>query len=340
VSVAFRFGPGTLAELGDVAAELGLERLVLVTTRRGAEAGAGLPVAGLYAGVRTHVPVETVSEAAEVVERAEGDGLVALGGGSVMDTAKAVTVELLGRGRTVRTIAVPTTYAGSEWTPYFGVRDEAARVKRGGSDERALPAGAIYDPELTLTLPRGDSGGTAMNALAHCAEALYVRGRNARGDRHAFCGARTIAYALPLVLERPGDLYGRTRLLEGAMRAGRALGEAGLGLGHALAQALGGRTGLPHGALNAVCLPVALRFNAEVAPHALATLGEAMDADDPVEKVAELAALTGFTRLRDLGVAEDELEAAGALAVERPGAKANPRPASAAEAVELLRAVW
>ena len=275
-----------------------------------------------------------------MAEEADADGLVALGGGSAIDTAKAVTLELLERGREVRTIAVPTTYAGAEWTSFFGLRDEAAREKRGGSDVRAAPVGAVYDPLLTLTLPRPETGGTTMNALAHCAEALYVRGRTDRGDRHAFCGARAIAYALPLVLEQPGNLYARTRLLEGAMRAAWALSEAGLGLGHALAQAVGARTGLPHGALNAVCLPAALRFNAEAAPGALATLAEAMGADDAVAKVAELAALTGFTRLRDLGVAEEELDVAGALAANRPGARANPRPASAEDATGLLRSVW
>jgi maleylacetate reductase len=340
VSRVFRFGPGALEQLGDVATEIGVHRPILLTSRSGLAAGSGLPVVGVYAGVRSHVPAETVAEAAAVAEEANADALVALGGGSAMDTAKAVTVELLGRGREVRTIAVPTTYAGAEFTPFYGVRDEAARTKGGGSDARSPAVAAIYDPELTLTLPPGETGGTAMNAFAHCAEALYVRGRTERGDRHAFCGARAIAHALPLVLERPDVIYGRARLLEGAMRAAWALAEAGLGLGHALAQAVGGRTGLPHGALNAICLPAALRFNAEAAPDALATLGEAIGADDTVASVEELSALTGFTRLRDLGVDEGDLDELGALAAARPGAKANPRLASAEEATALLRSVW
>jgi maleylacetate reductase len=311
-----------------------------VTSRRGAALAGRLPVAAVYDGVRSHVPSETVAEAADAAERADADGLVGLGGGSAIDLCKAATIALGERGRTVRTIAVPTTYAGAECTPFFGVRDERARTKAGGSDDAARPAAAVYDPELTLDLPPEVTGGTALNALAHCAEALYGPTRSTRGDRHAFCGARTISYALPLVLAEPRSLYARTRLLEGAMRGAWALGEAGLALGHALAQAVGGRTGLPHGALNAVCLPAALRFNALEVPDAIATLSEAMGTDDPIARVEELARLGGFTRLRDLGVAEEELDELGEIAASRPGARVNPRPASPAEAAGLLRSVW
>ncbi|MBA2476470.1 MAG: iron-containing alcohol dehydrogenase, partial [Actinobacteria bacterium] len=211
-----RFGAGSLEELAGVAAELSVSRLLLVTSRRGAALSERLPVEAVYDGVRSHVPVETVGEAAAVAEEVGVECLVGLGGGSAIDTCKAVAVELAGRGRPVRTIAVPTTYAGAEWTPFYGVRNESRRTKAGGSDEAARPAAAIYDPELTLELPRAPSGGTALNALAHCAEALYVRGRNATADRHALCGARTIGYVLPLVLADGRDLYARSRLLEGA----------------------------------------------------------------------------------------------------------------------------
>jgi maleylacetate reductase len=335
-----RFGVGALDSVGELAAELGLERLVLVTSRRGASLAQRLPVVVVWDGVRSHAPVETVRAATELVDRERADGLVGLGGGSAIDTCKAVTLALLERGREVRTIAVPTTYAGAEWTPHFGSRDETAGVKRGGSHERARPVAAVYDPELTLDLPRAESAGTAMNALAHCAEALYVTGRNPRGDRHAVCGARTISYALPLVLADGGNLYARTRLLEGAMRAAFALSEAGLALGHAMAQALGGRYGLPHGALNAICLPPALRFNEPVAADAIARFGEAMGTDDPVGRVEELGRLGGYERLRDLGVPREGLDTVAEATAARPGAKANPRPATPEEISELLHSVW
>ena len=103
-------------------------------------------------------------------------------------------------------------------------------------------AGIVYDPQLTLGLPRAESGGTAMNALAHTAEALYVQGRSDEGDERALAGRELIAELLPRVLERPDDVELRTHLLEGAAHAGEALALAGLGLGHAMAQAVGGTT--------------------------------------------------------------------------------------------------
>ena len=125
------------------------------------------------------------------------------------------------------------------------------------------------------------------------------------------------------------------------MHAGAALAGAGLGLGHAMAQALGGRYGIAHGALNAVVLPPALRFNEPVAGEEIARFGEAIGAAaDPPGKAEELARLAGFERLRDLGVPEPELPLVAEAAAERGGAKANPRPASPAEIAELLRGVW
>jgi maleylacetate reductase len=124
------------------------------------------------------------------------------------------------------------------------------------------------------------------------------------------------------------------------MRAALALADSGLCLTHAMAQALGGRYGLPQGSMNAVCLPAALRFNAEVVPAAVARLGAALGTEDPAVRVEELARLGGFRRLRDFGVPEAELGDVAEAVVARPGAKANPRPADAREVADLLRAVW
>ncbi len=130
-----------------------------------------------------------------------------------------------------------------------------------GGGAGAHPVALVYDVDLTLDLPRAETAGTAMNALAHCAEALYVRGRSAEGDEQALAGAPLIAAALPRVLAAPHDREARLELLRGAAHAGHALALAGLALAHAMAQALGGRYGLPHGAMNALCLPPALEFN-------------------------------------------------------------------------------
>jgi maleylacetate reductase len=336
-----RFGAGSLVDLEEVCAEVGVERPLLVVSKRGATTLPALPVVGVYDGVRSHVPVESVREADALAVELDADGLVGLGGGSAIDTCKAVVAHSAADGREdlPRVIAVPTTYAGAEWTPYFGMLLAPGR-KGGGSDERAKPVAAIYDPELTLELPLDATVGTSMNALAHCAEAYYHPARTPRAERHADTGATAINHALPLVVANPEGIYGRTRLLEGAFRAALALETAGLALGHAMAQALGGRYGLPQGAMNAVCLPAALRFNAEAVPGALARLAEALATDDPVARVKELARLGGFERLRDFGIPEAELDLVAEEIILRPGAKTDPRPATAEDVAGLLRSVW
>src|SRR5712691_2998963 len=210
---------------------------------------------------------------------------------------------------------------------------------RGGGAGAHL-GGVVYEPELTLSLPRAETVGTALNALTHAAEALYVEGHHPIADEHALTGARLIGEWLPRVVDSPQDLEARTKLLEGAMHAGAALGLSGLALGHAIAQALGGRYGLPHGAMNALSLPPALRFNEPAVPEAVARFGEALETPDPSVRVEELAGLGGFERLRDFGVPEDELGELAADVVARPGARANPRPVTVEDAERLLRSIW
>ncbi|HVM69060.1 MAG TPA: iron-containing alcohol dehydrogenase [Gaiellaceae bacterium] len=316
-----RWGPRGAEE---VLAELGVSQPYLLASPRHRH----LPA---HVGRWSELPTDDV--AAVAAEAAGADALVAVGGGSAIDTGKAVSAET-----GLPLVSVPTTYSGAEWTPFFGIRDRERRQRGGGAGARL--GGIAYDPERTLDLPRAETVGTALNALAHCAEALYVQGRNDAADEEALAGARLIGGWLPEVVERPRDLEARTELLRGACHGGAALAGSMLALGHAMAQALGGRYGLPHGAMNALCLPPALRFNAVVAPDAVARLAEALGAEDAATRVEELARLGGFGRLRDLGVPEEELDAVAAAVVERPGAKANPRPATPGEVAELLRSIW
>jgi maleylacetate reductase len=213
------------------------------------------------------------------------------------------------------------------------MRDEARRAKTGGGGAHTVAI--VYEPRLTLDLPRDESVGTAMNALAHCAEALY-----AGPCEDASLGASVIARALPTVVADGRDVAARTALLEGAMHSGRALSERGLFLAHAMAQALGGRYAVSHGAANALCLAPALRFNAEAVPQALASLADAMAAPAVLSRIEALAGLGGFGRLRDLGVPEDELPDLAAETAERPGARANPRPVEPSDVERLFRSIW
>jgi alcohol dehydrogenase class IV len=167
-----------------------------------------------------------------------------------------------------------------------------------------------------------------------------VAGRNDEASDHALAGAELISSSLPQVLADGDDRDARRRLLEGAMHGGAALAGAGLGLGHAMAQTLGGRYGVPHGALNAVCLPAALRFNLPVAKDEIERLGTALGSREAIVRVEELARLGGFGRLRDLGVPADGLDEVARAAAQRAGARANPRPANPGEIAELFRTVW
>ena len=215
--------------------------------------------------------------------------LLALGGGSTIDTAKRVSADT-----GLPLVSVPTTYSGSEWPTYFGVRDAQRRMRGGGGG--AHNEAIVYDVDLTLGMPQDVTGGTALNALAHCCEALYVKGRDPGGRLRRARGRgrdlRTRCRACSPISARATLAR---RCSAARRRRGEALGRSGLALAHAMAQAIGGRYGLPHGALNAICLPPALRFNAEFVPAAL--LG-----GRAAERAEELARLAGFTTLGALGV--------------------------------------
>jgi maleylacetate reductase len=290
-------------------------RAFLLATSRW-EAPVDVAIVGRWSELPTELEVDVGD--AEVV--------LAFGGGSTIDTGKATSA------RTgLPLVSVPTTYSGAEWSNFFGIRDGERRMHGGGrgSHNEAI----VYDVELTMDLPRDISGGTALNALAHCAEALYVQGRDTAADVVALAGADLISESLPEVLADPGARKPRETLLLGAARGGEALGRSGLALGHAMAQAIGGAYGLPHGALNAICLPPALRFNERFVPRQL--LG-----GNAADRAEELARLAGFTSLGALGVREADLPELAAAAARRPGALANPRAASSEDVLALLRAVY
>jgi alcohol dehydrogenase class IV len=311
----------SLADLRDTLAEVAIKRPYVIASERWR--ALDLPE---NAGWWSEVP----SDSPEVPP--EADGILAVGGGSAIDMGKYASAQ---SGLPV--VHVPTTYSGAEWTTFYGIRSPDRRIKGGGAG--ATPVAIVYDVELTLDLPQSQSAGTAMNALAHCAEALYVEGHNGNADVQALAGTRIIAAALPGVVADGRDRDAREELLKGAMHAGRALSLSGLALGHAMAQALGGRFGTPHGAMNALCLPPALEFNRAHAPEAVRRFGAALRGD-AVERARELAQLGGFNRLRDEGIPEDELGDVAAAASERAGNLANPRPASPEEIEEMLRSIW
>jgi maleylacetate reductase len=310
----------SLAELPEVLAEAGIERPFVIASPRWKILD--LPHVEWWAEVPSH--------RFEVPDVA--DGILAVGGGSAIDTGKYASAH---SGKPV--VHVPTTYSGAEWTTFYGIRSPDRVMQGGGAG--ALPVAIVYDVDLTLDLPPDVTAGTALNGLAHCAEALYVRGHNAEGDEQALAGAPLIASALPRVLAAPNDRGARAELLRGAAHAGHALALTGLALAHAMAQALGGRYGISHGAMNALCLPPALEFNRALVPAEVERLGDAIGGD-AVERSRELALLGGFDRLRDFSVPRVDLPQVGEAASQRAGNLANPRPATPGEILALLETIW
>src|SRR5439155_6281068 len=225
-----------------------------------------------FDAVEPHLPAPVVQQAVMVARREGCDGIVAVGGGAVMDAAKAVTFfsDQAGGGREARfldlpaipAVSVPTTYSGAEMTSHFGMTDPAARRKAGGGSAQTAAKVVIYDPSLTYDLPPDVSASTGMNALAHCVEAVYSPGRSPAAEALALEGIARITSSLPRVVESPRDPGARTDMLTGAWLAGWVLNNAPMGAHHGLCHALGGRLGIPHGIANAVMLSHVVRYNA------------------------------------------------------------------------------
>ena len=310
----------SLADLPEVLAEVGIERPFVIASPRWKKFD--LPNVGWWTEVPSH----------RLEVPAVADGILAIGGGSAIDLGKYASAQT-----EKPVVHVPTTYSGAEWTTFYGIRSPDRVMQGGGAGAR--PVAIVYDVELTLDLPPEVTAGTALNGLAHCAEALYVQGHNAEGDEQALAGATLIATALPHVLAAPKDRAAREELLRGAAHAGHALALTGLALAHAMAQALGGRYGIPHGAMNALCLPPALEFNRALVPAEVERFGEAIGGD-AVERSRELALLGGFERLRTFGVPEADLPSIAEAAAQRAGNLANPRPATVDEILILLRSIY
>ena len=333
------FGAGVLAQLPDEVAALGLTRVLVLCspeqedTGRRVAAALGERSAGVLAEARMHVPIEVAHRARELATELGADGCVAVGGGSAVGLGKAIALE---HGLPV--VAVPTTYAGSEMTPVWGLTEGGQ--KRTGRDVRVLPRSVLYDPELTLTLPAGMSAASGLNAVAHAVEALYAPDVTPIISLMAEEGARALAAALPRVVADGSDLAGRGEAQYGAWLCGAVLAATTMSLHHKLCHTLGGTLDLPHAQTHTVVLPHALAFNQPAAPEAVAALSRALGGvPDPARELWELAGRLGAPRsLAELGMAEADVPRIAELAVASP--YANPRPVTRDGVEALLRAAW
>jgi len=323
------FGAGALAHLAREIELLGARRALVLSTpgqRAQAERVAdmlGARAAGIFDRAVMHVPIETAREAREEARRLDADCAVAIGGGSTTGLGKAIALD---SGLPI--LAIPTTYAGSEMTPIYGLTE--AGLKKTGKDPRALPRTVIYDPELSLALPVALSITSGINAIAHAAEGLYAQDRNPISDLMAEEGIAALARALPAIRGRADDIEARSDALYGAWLCGSVLGGVGMALHHKLCHTLGGSFNLPHAEVHTVVLPHAIAFNTAAAPEAMRRIARALGVHDAAQGLQDLARRNGApVALRDIGMRAEDLDRAADLAVSQP--YWNPRPLGPAE---------
>jgi alcohol dehydrogenase class IV len=289
----------------------------------------GERAAGIFDGAAMHVPIEVAREARERARALGADCAVAVGGGSTTGLGKAIALD---SGLPI--LAIPTTYAGSEMTPIYGITEGG--LKKTGRDARVLPRTVIYDPELTLTLPVALSVTSGINAIAHAAEGLYAADANPVMDLMAEEGIRALGRALPGIRANPQDLDARGEALYGAWLCGIVLANVGMALHHKLCHTLGGSFDLPHAQTHTIVLPHALAYNAAAAPQAMARIARALEGRSAAQAVYDLARDNGApVALRDIGMPADQLDRACDIALQNQ--YPNPRPLERAAIRQLLQ---
>lgn len=322
-----RFGDGAAAEAPRLLAERGFDGYVLLSTER---ALAAVPALEADATSVVRVPPGRVDDiSAALLDEVGERSLVALGGGRVVDTAKALAGA---RGQRCATLA--TTLSGAELTPFH-------RLPKGVEDARTVrPALVIADPALMASQPATKLASSAMNALAHALEALYTPLANPVCELAALRAATLIARGL-----EAGE---RSELALGALLAGYASGCTGVAIHHALCQTIVRTAGAPHAETNAVMLPHSAQLMTLRAPAELDAFAAALVAPQPAPVpgdphpaaglIARLAARCGHTRLGSLGVGEQHVTPIAAAAAEHPALQNTPDPPSAHEIADLVRA--
>ena len=332
------FGSGeAAANLGNEIGNLGASRVMLIAAPAESDLAdtiaTDLPVALRHDDVVMHVPVEVADRAREAAAAYDVDALVSVGGGSTTGLAKAVA---LTTGLPI--VAVPTTYAGSEATPVWGLTEGAKKTT--GTDNRVLPKVIVYDAALTMSLPVEMSVASGLNALAHCVDSLWAPNADPVNAAFAAEGIRSLAVGLPRVVADPMDLDGREHALYAAYLSATAFASAGSGLHHKICHVLGGAYNLPHAQTHAIVLPYVLAFNGPAAPDAEHRIAAAFGTNRAIDGLEDLRRELGAPHaLRDYGFAENAIpEAAEAILPAVP--PGNPRPVTVADLERLLRAAW
>jgi len=371
----FVSGPGVVAEIGQRMDLLGVGRALLVcsgSVRRSALLAQVLDAlgprcAGRFEEVVQHSAVAVVDRAAERARQLGIDSLVAVGGGSSSDTAKAVAI-LLAEGGPLEShaskfvypdrffpkplhrpklpiLAVPTTASAAEVTPGLGIRSPAGH-KYLFWDTKLASRAVFLDEQANVEVPAAVMATTGMNGFAHCAEGLYSRLRNPVSSALALQGARLFAEGLPAMVAEPDNPAHRGTVLAAAALSGLVISNARVGIHHAVCHCLGARGGLPHGVANSIMLPHALAYNRDVAGAELGQLAEALgaakSAEAAIEAVLKLQEAARVPRrLRDTGLDRSLLPAIAEDTLHDRGLYFNPKRTTSAEPIlAMLEAAW
>lgn len=369
---------GAVSNIGAEAKALGITRAFLLTDAILVKLGiaeqvlaplreAGVEIAGVFDAIPPNSETKVVEGAAAAAQAARADGLIACGGGSVMDTAKAVGI-VLSRGGSILDhqginvidrpitplICLPTTSGtGSEISRFAVVKDDASHQKISFVSDHLCPRLAILDASLTTSMPPGLTAATGMDACTHAVEAYSSQGAGPFTDGLALAALPVIVDALPKVVADGSDVALRARMLIASAMAGAAMSIAGVGCVHAMAHACGGRRNVPHGVANSILLPHGLGFNTEAIPEKAAVLAARFGIAEPGKmspgtlRDRLVAAVCGLStacrvpqRLRDVGVQMEDLDGLAEDALQDGAMFFNPRPAEGADLRKLLEAAF
>jgi maleylacetate reductase len=326
------FGPGAIGALAAEAEFHNMSRLLVLCSKTRVDFAKRItaPLAGRCAGfcdaAGQNMPRDAFERVLAELKRLDADGFVVVGGGSPIGLAKAAAATTK-----LPYIAVVTTYSGSEMAARWFIGVAADRVS--GESAAALPATAIYDPELTLDLPPHVSAASGMNAMAHAVESLYGIDTNPVVATMAEEAVRLLGSSLPHVMENPRDLNARTDALYGAWLAANF--RAKVGLEHAIAQRVRQWFNLDHAQTHAIATPYAIGFNADAAPDAMTRIKRALGASDAARGLYDLNVRLDLpTGLKDLGMREADI--GKAVEVVSAAKIAHPKPVSKADLTNII----
>jgi len=369
------FGENSVKDIGLEVDNLGGSKALIVTDQGVTQAGLvnrvvealGRRYVGTFDDCVQDSGFKLVNDAAEFARTKGTDILISVGGGSVIDTAKGISVllreggqlqdyagvQMLNRPQTPHLVIPTTAGTGSEVTWAAVIKNEERNAKETLLDYYLIPNIAILDPTMIAGLPPQITAGTGMDALTHAIEGIHAMQRQPIADAMALHAIRLISEYLPRCVENGDDLFARGQQMIAATMAGIAFGNAQVGLAHAIAHSIGALFGVPHGLANGIVLPHVMLFNLEDCADRYALIARAMDLDvrglddleagrKAAEAVWQLTKTIGLTqKLRDAGVPEEGLTEAAELSMSDASIIYNPRMViDAEEVLAVLKQAW